>query len=86
MYLKAAFPAEFKQDILIDSVLLSLHFISSRLRGVAKGAKIAFFDVGGEDDEEAVSPPYPDGKSTYRVIAPPRKIKRLRHKCCGKCC
>lgn len=32
------------------------------LFSVARGAKIAFFDVSGEEDASVLDVPYPDGK------------------------
>lgn len=36
-------------------------------RGVASGAKIALFDVSGEDDGGALDVPFPDGKIAIRI-------------------
>lgn len=37
-------------------------------RGVASGAKVALFDVSGEDDGGALDVPFPDGKMTIRIL------------------
>lgn len=47
------------------AVCLNLGLFPFFIRGVARAARIAFFDVSGPDDGNSVTPPYPDGKMRY---------------------